>query len=342
MPLTNPMPKPMVPILNTPVMEYSVKLLKEHGINELIANTHYNPHFITDYFGNGQKFGVSLKYSYEEELLGTAGGVKNNSGFLNETFFVVSGDALTDINLTDMVKFHKKNHSLVTIALKPVKDVFRYGVVATDKIGRIKAFQEKPKKKEALSNIVNTGIYLIEPQILDLIPDGIYDFGRQFFPKLLELDIPFFGYVTEDYWCDIGNIDVYKRAHKDIFNRPQLMAFSSKDGSFQLKNNCISGVQTTLDLRTKLGTNVIIGRNCQIGGDVSLNNCIIWDNCSLLENIVVDNAIIASNCLVGANTVIRGGSVIGNNTLIGRDILLEKNSLIEPNSIVVNSKAVSA
>lgn len=340
-PLTDSLPKPMLPILNTPVMEYSVKLLKKHGIKDIIANTHYNPHYIRDYFGQGKSFGVDLQYSYEEELLGTAGGVKNNKHFLNETFFVLSGDALTDIDLTKMYNFHKENHSLVTIALKSVKDVSNFGVVVIDEAGRIRSFQEKPEKQEALSSIVNTGIYLLEPEILELIPEGFYDFGRELFPRILESGIPFFGYITDDYWCDIGTVDVYKKAQYDALHRLSLKAFASNDGLFKLKNNCITGINSTLDLSAKLGNNVYIGRNCRIANRVHLKNCIIWDNCSIEEDAVVENSIIGTGCRVEMNAIIKGGSVIGNNTVIGKDIFISK-STIEPNSIVLTGKTASA
>lgn len=337
-PLTDPLPKPMVPILNTPVMEYSVKLLQRHGIKNIIANTHYNPQYILDYFEQGDHLGVNLQYSYEKELLGTAGGVKNNKDFLDETFFVLSGDALTDIDLTEMYKFHKANGALATIALKPVQDVSQYGVVIADETGRIKSFQEKPKPEEALSNVVNTGIYLFEPEIFELIPEGFYDFGRELFPKLLELDQEFFGYVTEDYWCDIGTIEVYLKSQTDALANPDLKNFASADGLFTLKKNCISGINSTLDLSVKLGNNVYIGRNCSIGSKVRLNNCIIWDNCTVLENAVIENSIIGANCQIGMNSTIKGGSLIGNNAIIGRNITLTKKSSVDTNSIVISNK----
>ncbi|NLW25283.1 MAG: nucleotidyltransferase family protein, partial [Clostridia bacterium] len=216
MPLTKTVPKPMVPIVNVPVMEYCVKLLKKHGIYNIIANTHYLPSKITDYFQDGKKFGVNMTYSYERELLGTAGGVKNNSWFLDETFCIVSGDALTNIDLTEMYKFHKEKNALATLALKPVEDVTQYGVVVTDEEQCIKAFQEKPKKEEALSNLVNTGIYIFEPEIFSYIPEGFYDFGKQLFPKLVEMEERIFGFFTDDYWCDVGSLNVYKQANWDV------------------------------------------------------------------------------------------------------------------------------
>ncbi|HHV63582.1 MAG TPA: NDP-sugar synthase [Peptococcaceae bacterium] len=337
-PLTNPLPKPMVPVLNTPVMEYSVKLLKKHGITDIIANTHYNPHYICNYFQQGEDLGVYLQYSYEPKLLGTAGGVKNNRHFLDETFFILSGDALTDINLTAMYNFHKKRKALVTIALKPFREVSQYGVVVTETDGRIVAFQEKPRPDEALSNVVNTGIYLMEPEIFQLIPDGYYDFGRELFPKLIDLKLDFYGYVTEDYWCDIGSPAFYQQAQVDALQRPSLKENAAKDGVYLLHNSCLTGINSTLDLSTILGQNVFIGRNCVIGSNVYLNNCVIWDNCILMENAVVENAVIASNCQIGANAFISEGTLVGSNAVIGRNTIL-KNCSIEPNSIMVSGKA---
>ncbi len=341
-PLTDPIPKPMVPILNTPVMEYAVKLLRMHGIKEIITNTHYQPKYITDYFGQGQDFGVELQYSYEEELLGTAGGVKNNRDFLDQTFFVLSGDALTDINLTEMYQFHKENRSLATIALKAVKIVSDYGVVVTDPSGKIKAFQEKPKPAEALSQVANTGIYLFEPEIFDFIPDGFYDFGRELFPKLLEMQVPFYGFETSDYWCDIGAINVYQKAHRDTLGRPLLKNMVSKDSIFNISKYCLAGINSTIDLSAKISNNVFIGKNCNIGQRASLKNCIIWDNCTLLENVIIENAIIGMNCFIGANSIIKGHSVIGNSVLIGKDILISKNRSIDSDAIILTGKAASA
>lgn len=216
-PLTKDIPKPMVPIAGRPLMEHIVYLLRSHGFTDLVANLHYLPEKIQNYFGDGLRFGVKLKCSYEPELMGTAGGVKNNQEFLDATFVVVSGDALTDINLEAFLRFHKQKGAMASIALKPMEEVERFGVVIIDSEGRITSFQEKPKKEEALSNLVNTGIYIFEPEIFDYIPTGeVYDFGKHLFPRLAAERAPFYGYVTEDYWCDVGNLEAYSKAQKDV------------------------------------------------------------------------------------------------------------------------------
>lgn len=216
-PLTKDIPKPMVPIAGRPLMEHIVHLLRIHGFTQLVANLHYLPQTIQNYFGDGSQFGINLKYSYEPDLLGTAGGVKNNQDFLDETFVVVSGDALTDINLAAFLRFHKQRGALASIALKPMEEVERFGVVITDSDGRITNFQEKPKKEEALSNLISTGIYIFEPEIFNYISLGeVYDFGKNLFPRLAAEGAPFYGYVTEDYWCDVGDIESYSQAQKDV------------------------------------------------------------------------------------------------------------------------------
>lgn len=215
-PITADKPKPMALVCGKPVMEHIVNLLRLYGIRDVAANLHYLPEVIMDYFGDGGKYGIRLTYSVEETLLGTAGGVKNQQWFLDETFLVISGDALTDIDLAGFLKFHREKQALASIALKEVADVEQFGVVITDAGDRIRRFQEKPKKAEALSNLVNTGIYIFEPEIFDLIPRGeFYDFGRSLFPLLVEKGAPFYGCRMDGYWCDIGTVETYEKACLD-------------------------------------------------------------------------------------------------------------------------------
>ncbi len=216
LPLTADTPKPMLPIGGKPLMEHIINLLREHGFTEIIANLHHLPDKIRDYFGDGSRFGVKLFYSPETELLGTAGGVRRCSWFLDETFLVISGDALTNIDLTAFYEYHIRKGALATIALKKVQEVSQYGVVITDNEGLINQFQEKPKPEEALSDLANTGIYIFEPEIFKLIPEReMFDFGKQLFPLLVNQQQKFYGWKTKSYWCDIGSIDTYYQSQKD-------------------------------------------------------------------------------------------------------------------------------
>ncbi|KEO83009.1 hypothetical protein EL26_12015 [Tumebacillus flagellatus] len=223
-PLTNRMPKPMVPLLERPCMEYIVDLLKRHGITDIAVTLQYLPDVIKQHFGDGSAHGVRLHYFEEHTPLGTAGSVKNASDFLDETFLVISGDALTDFDLTNAIRFHREREALGTMVLTEVDDPTRFGVVTTDEFGRIVRFQEKPSRDEVFSHTVNTGIYVLEPEILTFFEQGQeYDFSKQLFPQVLEQGLPLYGCVGEGYWSDIGTPDQYRETQVDmIYGRVQV------------------------------------------------------------------------------------------------------------------------
>ena len=216
-PLTFNLAKPMVPVLNRPVMGRIIALLARHGITELIANLYHFPDQIASYFGDGARCGVALEYSREREILGTAGGVKHVAGFFgDQTFIVIGGDDLADFDLTAMAAFHRQRGALATIAVSEVEHVSQYGIVVADDSGRIRSFQEKPPAHEALSRTANTGVYMFEPAALDYIPPNeFFDFGKQVFPLLLEKGAPFFAWGAKGYWKDIGNPREYLDANID-------------------------------------------------------------------------------------------------------------------------------
>jgi mannose-1-phosphate guanylyltransferase/mannose-1-phosphate guanylyltransferase/phosphomannomutase len=257
----------MVPVVNRPAMEHIINLLVKNKITQVAANLWYKPEKIQSYFGDGQGFGVKLHYSLEKELMGTAGGVKKLQPFLDETFVIISGDAVTDINLWHMIEKHRESGALATIALKEVNDPRQFGVVITDDEGRIRAFQEKPQPAEALSKLANTGIYIFEPEIFDYIPeDTVYDFGKQLFPKLVDTNAPFFGYTIDDYWCDIGSLNQYRLANYDVLK-----------GSVKIDipgiwhpNAVYVGDRTIVAPTAQFGPKVVVGRNCHIGYGVQI------------------------------------------------------------------------
>ena len=217
-PLTNLVSKPMVQLAGRPCLEHTIRLLRRYGITDIIINLHYMPKPIRQHFAGGEPFGVNITYSYEEELLGTAGGVKNVESYFGEdSFLVVSGDALTDINLDLFHEYHRSHGGIATLALKKVPDPTYYGVVTRDSEGYITQFQEKPTLKEAISTLANTGIYLFENEIFSYIPeDQFFDFGVNVFPELLGKGEKIAGYAMRNYWCDIGTLEVYREAHYDM------------------------------------------------------------------------------------------------------------------------------
>ncbi|MGI5911686.1 MAG: sugar phosphate nucleotidyltransferase [Syntrophomonadaceae bacterium] len=294
MPLTANIPKPMVPVGNIPLMERIVKLLKEHGFYEIICNLHYHPDIIYNHFGDGKKYGVTMQYSLENQLMGTAGGVKKCQWFLDDTFVVISGDILTDINLERLLKTHLQKGALATIALKEVEQVEQFGVVITNEKGRIINFQEKPSLGEALSHNANTGIYVFEPEIFKYIPDQeFHDFGKQVFPYLVKIGAPFYGTTVKEYWCDVGNISTYCQAHSDILQQQVKIdivgeIFETLDGSSRI----LMGEETSIGKNVRFAGDVVIGSGCWIGDNTYISNSIIWDNNLIKEKSIFEKTII--------------------------------------------------
>ncbi|SRR5579883_1465610 len=305
-PITYTMPKPMMPILQKPVMEFLLELLRQHGFNQIMVNVSHLAEEIESYFRDGQRFGVQIAYSFEGrivdgtlmgEALGSAGGmrrIQDFSPFFDDTFVVLCGDALIDLDLTEAVKWHKSKGSIATIIMKsvPREDVSSYGVVVTDDDGRIKAFQEKPKVEEALSTNINTGIYIFEPEVLDYIPSGVeYDIGSQLFPKLVEIGAPFYAIPMDFEWVDIGKVPDYWRAIRGVL-------------SGEIKNVQIPGQQVAPGIYTGLNVamnldKVDITGPVYIGGMTRIEDgakivgpAMIGPNCWICSGAMVDNSVI--------------------------------------------------
>ncbi|CFX85580.1 Nucleotide-diphospho-sugar transferases [Syntrophomonas zehnderi OL-4] len=318
MPMTADIPKPMIPMANRPLMENTLDLLAKYGFADVIANLHYHGDVIRDYFAAGESWGVNMIYSPEPELMGTAGGVKKCAWFFDETFVVISGDALTDINLEELLKEHRRNGALATIALKPVDHVEQFGVVVTDEKGRIEKFQEKPQPQEALSKTANTGIYVFEPEIFSYIPaDEFYDFGKQVFPTLVQKKAPFYGHVIDDYWCDVGNINTYRQAHADILcgrvdvNYQGQLVENENQGGRLLGNGVRVGNNVTFKGQ------VVIGSGCHIEDNVFLENTVVWNDTRVGENTVIKEAVVGSLCRIGRGSYLSSGATIASRSRLG-------------------------
>lgn len=311
MPLTSEVPKPMVPMANRPLMENIVQLLAEHDFTEVIANLHYHADSIADYFGECPRPAMKMIYSREDELMGTAGGVKRCQWFLDDTFVVMSGDALTDVDLTSLVQEHQRKGALATIAVKAVDEVEQFGVVVSETDGRIASFQEKPRREEALSNQANTGIYIFEPEIFEYIPaQQFYDFGKQVFPYLVKIKAPFYAAVTNDYWCDVGSIDTYRQAHGDILQGKVRVPAAGTLKRTDMANVLI-GDGAVIEEGVQVFGNVVIGPNCHIGRGVLLDECILWEQVQISEKARLQGCILGAGCQVGSNSQLGEGTVIG-------------------------------
>lgn len=292
-PLTFECPKPMIPLLNKPVIEHTINNLKKHNIDSVVMNLHTLPKMITDYFGDGKNFGVEINYSLEKTLLGTAGGLKKCMDFFDSTFVVMSGDGLSNIDLTSAIKFHKKKKALATMVLKKISTRFPYGMALTDKFGRIKNFVEKPTRESVFS----TGIYIFEPEVFKYIPDGFYDFGKDLWPKLLRLKKPIFAYLMNDYWTDIGNIEEYRRGIRDsLFGEISL----SINGTGLKNSEVIVDTNSEIDKTVKFIGKSVIGKNCKIGKNVVIDNgTVIGNNVRIQDDAIIKDSIVWDNIVIG-------------------------------------------
>ncbi|NEP87190.1 MAG: NTP transferase domain-containing protein [Okeania sp. SIO2C2] len=351
-PLTCDLPKPMVPILNRPIAEHIINLLKKHQIREIIATLHYLPDVMREYFQDGSQFGVQMTYAVEEEQpLGTAGCVKNIAELLDETFLVISGDTITDFDLTTAIEFHKKNNSKATLVLTRVPNPVEFGVVITDEKQRIKRFLEKPSTSEIFSDTVNTGTYILEPEILNYLPaNQESDFSKELFPLLLDKNEPMYGYIAEGYWCDVGHLDAYREAQYDALQHTVKLDFAYQERSPGLW----TGENTYIDRTAKIETPALIGDNCRIGPRVQIEaGSVIGDNVTIGADADVKRPIIWNGALVGEDANLRAcvicrgaridrraqvleGAVVGSLSTVGEE------SQISPNVRVWPSKKVES
>jgi mannose-1-phosphate guanylyltransferase len=307
-PVTDLVPKPMAPVANQPVLHHILALLKRHGLTEIVLNLHHLPEAITGYVGDGSGLGLDVHYSVEPELLGTAGGVKKNQDFLGTgTFLIMSGDALTDIDLTGLIAAHRRNGSIATIAVMQVADPSQYGVVVTDDDGRVVGFQEKPSREEALSHLCNCGIYVFEPEIFDLIPAGRFDdFGSRLFPDMLKQHIPFHAHTFNGYWSDVGNLGEFFRGNADALTgkvRVELLGQEVRPGVWVDEG-------TVMAASTRIEPPVAIGRGCTIADDVVIEGpAVLGDRTVVEAGAHVVRAVVLSDSLVPAGSVIVEGIV---------------------------------
>ncbi len=330
-PLTCRLPKPMVPLCNQPVMEYLLQLLRRHECTHIYVTLHYLADEIISHFGNGSDFGLRMHYSVEQEPMGTAGSVGLLRNSLDNTFFVVSGDALTDFDLQRALRYHKEKKAKATLVLTSVPNPLEFGVVVTDNDGRVQRFLEKPSWGEVFSDTVNTGIYILEPDVLDLIPPNTpYDFSKDLFTKMLEEKMPLYGYVATGYWCDIGNLDQYRQAHQDLCHgRVHL----SMPGS-ALRKGVLVGKGTQIHPSAELEPPLVIGRNCRIReGARLLEGTVLGDNCIVEEGATLHRDVVWDNTFIGKK--VRSQAAI-----LGRKVTLKSHVYVGDGAVIADSVSV--
>lgn len=345
-PLTSVLPKPMVSLANKPIAHHIVDLLKRHDFKDIVFTLHYLPDAIRDYFGDGSDFGVKINYSTEESgPLGTAGCVKAIKPQLDSTFVVISGDSLTDIDLTAAVKFHKEKKSKATIVLKEVANPVEYGVVITDADGKVQRFLEKPSASEIFSDTVNTGIYILEPEVLLYVVMGReQDFSNDLFPLLHLRNEPLYGYVANDYWCDVGSLQVYRQANRDVLEGKLKIDIDLP----QIQPGIWVGEGSQIDSTVKLKAPTLIGRNCRIGreteieshasiGDnviiqekATLKRPVIWPNVYIGNRVSLRSCVICNSATIHNGAEVLEGAIVGANTSIGQEAIVYPDVRIWP------------
>jgi mannose-1-phosphate guanylyltransferase/phosphomannomutase len=358
-PLTCSLPKPMVPIVNRPIIGHIVELLKNYGVSDIIVTLHYLPTVIEGYLKDGAEYGVNVSYSIEEGApLGTAGCVKNIEGKLDGTFIVISGDSLTDFDLEKALKFHKEKKSKATIVLTRVTNPLEFGVVITDEEGKIERFLEKPTSSEVFSDTINTGLYILEPEVLQYLPANTEkDFSKDLFPQLLQNNEPMYGYIAEGYWCDVGNLETYRTSNYDVLNKlvKVNVPYEEKQPGIWMGDGVVVEPGAVLEAPCVIGNNCYIGKNAFISA-----NSVIGDNVTVSEGaslkrpvlwngVYIDKRVSLSGCTVGKNTTIKlesqilEGAVIGDDCNIGQRVEIKPSvrvwpaKNIEPGSIIKDS-----
>ena len=366
-PLTSNQPKPMVPIVGKPCMEHILELLRKHGFEDVIVTVAFLPQAIRTYFGDGESLGLNLEYSVEESPLGTAGSVRLASGKLDDTFLVISGDALCDFDLAKLVEFHRERGASVTVGLKSVPNPLEFGIVVTDSDGRIERFLEKPSWSQVFSDTINTGVYVLEPEVLRHVPaDRPYDFSKELFPLLLEMGKPLYGFLCEGYWQDIGNLDQFRQANFDALDEVVKLEIPG----IRLRGNIWMGEGVEVHDLDAVEAPAFIGNYCRIAPDAAVGPySVLSANVTLRErartvrslidasthvgrSALVEGAIVGRACDIRAHVRIHEGVAIGDEVTVGEESVVMPQVRIYPfkevesgsqiyESLILESRATS-
>ena len=359
-PLTSNAPKPMIPVTNRPMMEHVVGLLRQHGFDEIVVTVAFMANAIRTYFGDGSEFGVRMVYATEETPLGTAGSVRNAMDELDERFLVISGDVLTDIDLTSVVKVHEERGAMASIALKAMENPLEFGIVITSEDGSIERFLEKPTWGQVFSDTINTGIYVLEPEIFDYIPAGRpVDFSEEVFPALLAEGKPLFGHTVEGYWEDVGALDAYLAAHRDVLDAKvslDVPGFPLGEGvwlgegaevhpSAKIVGPAVIGDYTVVEAGAHLGEYTVLGSNVWVGPDAYLERAIVHDNTYLGGGVRLRGAVVGRSCDLRQAARCEEGVVLGDECFVGEHAVINPGVKVYPfktveASAIINSSIV--
>lgn len=357
-PLTSNAPKPMLPVANRPMIEHVITLLRRHGFDEIVITVAFMANTIKTYFGDGSEWGVRIVYADEPVPLGTAGSVRNASEHLDERFLVISGDVVTDIDLTKLVAFHHEHEAVATIGLIRVENPLEFGIVITREDGTIDRFLEKPSWGQVFSDTINTGIYVLEPEVLDKIDTGrSIDFSSEVFPSMLATGQPLFGAIGDGYWEDVGTLDAYLRAHHDVLDQRVFLdipGFQVSDGVWlgegaeispeaAIEGPAVIGPGCTVEGGARLGPYTVLGSNVRVLANADLERVVLHDNVYVGERARLRGAVVGRSTNVRGHArcdegVVLGDEVyVGANALLGADVKVYPFKTIEDNAVVNSS-----
>lgn len=320
-PLTMHTPKPIVPIANQPFLLYQLELLKRADVRDVILSLSYQPQKIEDKIGDGSDYNVRVSYTVEASPLGTAGAYRNAATLISESTVVFNGDVLTDIDLNDVIRFHRERQAAATIVLAPVPNPTAYGLVETEKDGRVRRFLEKPEPEDVTCDTINAGIYILEPRVLDYVPEGepfMFEYGV--FPQLLERKEPFFAYIWRGYWRDIGTASSYLQANMDVIA-----------GKVKLLQSAPEKRGEKFDATAEIQAPSVVDPSCTLKQGVQIINSVVSRNCYIEERARIENSVVRGGARVGAGSNVHS-SVIGKGCHIGRSV--------EMNGAVLGDKSV--
>jgi NDP-sugar pyrophosphorylase family protein len=331
-PLTIHTPKPIVPIFNRPFLHYQIDLLKQvPEIDEVILSLNYQPRRIEEIFGDGSELGISIRYVVEPAPLGTAGAVRYAGDNLTESVVVFNGDVLTQIDLAAVIRLHRERQAKATIVLTPVENPTAYGLVETDASGNVTRFLEKPKADEITTSNINAGIYILEPDTFDRIPQDVaWSIERSYFPSLIERGETFVAHVYDGYWIDIGTPEKYTQVHRDIMDgryaaapflgvsgaRTAVSAEARVEDGAMIEGPCFIDEGVVVKAGARIGPYSVIGRQTQVEENAIVEGAIIWPNCRISRDAEVRDAIVGRNCHIGRNVTLDQGAVLGDKTTL--------------------------
>lgn len=356
-PLTNNLPKPMVPMVNKPMMLHIIELLTRCNITDLVTLLYFHPEMIESYFADGSKFGVKMTYIGASDDLGTAGSVRNAKEHLDKPFLVISGDLLTDFDLVKAIEFHKKKKAKATMVLTRVENPLPFGIVITNENGKIDRFMEKPSWGEVFSDTINTGIYILEPETLDMIPQNQeFDFSKDLFPMLLEKKDALYGYIAEGYWKDVGSLDEYRQANLDILHGKVKVNIPGEEAG---RHGVWLGHDSKVDFTCKMEGSVVIGSNCRVGANCRITDSIIgnnsvieqgavitssilWDNSSVGQKATLQENVVASGSEIKEGAYLAEGAVISDNCRIGKASVVKAGVKVWPHKIVEDGATLAS